>query len=62
MEDMLTLKEVASKMKLSEKTVMRHVTEGNIKASKLGKLWRFTTAEVEKYIKSRTIVTKKLTA
>lgn len=45
---MLSLKELAKELRLSENTVRRAIKAGRIKAVKLGKQFRISEAEVER--------------
>jgi len=47
---MLTPREVASELKVSEKTVMKWLRKGTLKGTKLGKLWRIKEEELQKFI------------
>ena len=46
MQQLLTTDEVATRLKLHPNTVTRYITEGKLKATKVGKGYRFTEAEV----------------
>ena len=52
--DIMTIKEVAAYLKLTEKTAYRLAAEGKIPGFKVGGSWRFKRSEIEKWIKSRT--------
>ena len=41
MEDIMTVKELASYLKMKESTVQKFAKRGNLPAIKLGKQWRF---------------------
>ena len=50
--EILTIKEVAEYLKLTEKTAYRLVAEGKIPGFKVGGAWRFKKAEIEAWIKA----------
>ena len=52
-DEILTLREVAEYLKLSDKSVYRLVQEKKILAFKAGGTWRFRQADVDKWIESR---------
>jgi excisionase family DNA binding protein len=49
-EQVLTLKELRSILKLSEKTVLRLLNGGEIKGKKVAGKWRVLRSEVFKYL------------
>lgn len=49
-DEILTLKELASYLKLAEKTVYRLAAEGKLPGFKVGGSWRFKRTEIEKWI------------
>jgi excisionase family DNA binding protein len=54
MEDnILTIREVAEFLKLTEKTVYRLVSEDKLPAFKVGGSWRFRRIGIEKWIKQQ---------
>jgi excisionase family DNA binding protein len=48
--DIMTIKEVAAYLKLTEKTAYRLAAEGKIPGFKVGGSWRFRWVEIEKWI------------
>ena len=50
--DIMTIKEVAEYLKLTEKTAYRLAAEGKIPGFKVGGSWRFKRIEIEKWIES----------
>ena len=48
--DIMTIKEVAEYLKLTEKTAYRLVAEGKIPGFKVGGSWRFKRSEMERWI------------
>ncbi len=48
--DIITIKEVAEYLKLTEKTAYRLVAEGKIPGFKVGGSWRFTRREIDAWI------------
>ena len=49
--DIMTIREVAEYLKLTEKTTYRLVSEGELPGFKVGGSWRFRRSEIEKWIK-----------
>jgi len=52
MEKLLTLKETAKILRVSERTIMRYLKSGKLKASKLGQ-WRIKESDLERFLKLR---------
>ena len=50
LETVLTPLEVAENLKLSEKTVMRLLRDGDLKGTKLGGSWRITASEYNRFV------------
>jgi excisionase family DNA binding protein len=50
MPEIMTTKEIAKYLKLHEITVLKHVSEGNIPAIRIGKVWRFNKESIDKWI------------
>lgn len=50
MSDFLTVKEVASKLRMHPGTIRRYVLEGKIKAKKIGKAWLVSQSNVENFV------------
>lgn len=50
--DIMTIKEVAAYLKLTEKTAYRLAAEGTIPGFKVGGSWRFRRGEIDKWIES----------
>ena len=49
-KDILTVTEVAEYLKLSDKTIRRMISTGQLKASKVGGSWRIKEADIEKFL------------
>ncbi len=49
-DEILTIKEVAAYLKLTEKTAYRLAAEGDIPGFKVGGSWRFKRREIENWI------------
>ncbi len=47
------MKEVASYLKLNEKTAYRLTSEGKLPAFKVGGSWRFRKSEIDRWIKEQ---------
>ena len=52
-DEILTLREVAEYLKLSEKSVYRLVQDKKIPAFKAGGTWRFRRADIDTWIEGR---------
>ncbi len=52
-DDILTIKEVADYLKLTERTLYRLVQEGKIPGFKVGSSWRFKRADIERWIEEQ---------
>ncbi len=52
MENVLTVKEVANHLKIKELTVKTYIYQGRLVAFKLGKEWRITEDDLERFIES----------
>ena len=49
-EDILTLREVADYLKVTERTLYRLVQDGKLPAFKVGNSWRFRREDLERWI------------
>ena len=58
MEKLFTLKETAKILRVSERTIMRYLKSGKLKASKLGQ-WRIKESDLEKFLKENLNVKRK---
>ena len=58
MEKLFTLKETAKILRVSERTIMRYLKSGKLKASKVGK-WRIKQSDLEKFLKESSNTGKK---
>lgn len=52
-DEILTIEEVAAYLKVGRRTVYRLAANGQIPAFKLGGVWRFRRAELERWIAAR---------
>ncbi|WLQ14255.1 helix-turn-helix domain-containing protein [Hahella aquimaris] len=52
-EPIMTVKDVASYLKLNERTVYRMATSAKIPAFKVGTSWRFKREDIEKWIEEQ---------
>lgn len=53
-DDVLTLKEVAEYLKVTDRTIYRLAAEKKIPAFKVGGSWRFRTKEINEWITMQT--------
>lgn len=49
-EDILTIREVAAYLKVTERTLYRLVQDGKLPAFKVGNSWRFRREDLERWI------------
>jgi len=52
--DVMTIREVAEYLKLTEKTAYRLAAEGKIPGFKVGGAWRFRKSEIDTWIEAKT--------
>ena len=57
MEKLFTLKETAQILRVSERTVMRYLKSGKLKASNLGQ-WRIKESDLNKFLEKHSNVKK----
>ena len=53
MQELLTVDEVAKRLKVSTKTVYRAVEAGELRASRIGRAWRISEPDVVDYVEAR---------
>lgn len=58
MDKLLTLKEVAKYLRVSERSVLRYIASGRLKATKIG-YWRISKEALEDFIKENSNYKKK---
>ncbi len=51
----LSLRQVAERLSVSERTVMRRIGDGELRASRIGRLIRIAEAEIQRYIERNEI-------
>ena len=56
---MLTIKEVAKTLRVSDTTIRRWIEEGKIKALKFGHQWRFRTSDISQWLERGDLETSK---
>ena len=49
-EKLLTIKEVAKILRVSERSVLRYIESGRLRASRIGQ-WRIKESDLEKFLK-----------
>ena len=54
MEKFYALQEVAKMLKLSERTIFRHLKSGKFKGAKVGGVWRFARGELKNILGKNT--------
>ncbi len=55
MDELFTVREVAKKLKLTDKSVRRYISQGKLKAIKLGRVLRIREADVEEFLEARRV-------
>ena len=58
--ELLTLKQVADWLQVSDRTVHRLIDDGKLDGMKVGRQWRFAASEVENYLNSIAMTTNEL--
>lgn len=48
--ELLTVKQVENRLKLSERTIFRLIKSGELHGFKVGREWRFEESDIEDYI------------
>jgi excisionase family DNA binding protein len=56
-DKLLTLKEVAKRLRVSERSIFRYIHSGKLKASKIG-YWRIKEEDLQQFIKNQSNVKK----
>lgn len=51
--ELLNIKQVKEKLRLSERTVFRLIKTGELKGFKAGREWRFEESDIDAYIKEQ---------
>lgn len=49
----LTLRQVATKLQISDRAVLELLSAGTLKGQKVGSQWRFRAEDVEEYVNSQ---------
>ena len=58
MEKLLTLTETAEYLRVSERSVLRYIKAGRLRASRIGQ-WRIKESDLEKFLKENSNTKKK---
>lgn len=53
--EILTLKQVANYLKVTDRTIYRLATDKKIPAFKVGGMWRFSRADIDGWIKKQSL-------
>ena len=59
-DDILTIEEVASYLRVSERTVYDWAQKGEIPSGKIGTVWRFKKSDIERWVNERLSATSKV--
>lgn len=54
-EEVMTLREVAQYLKITERTLYRLVQEGKVPAFRVGNAWRFRRSDLDRWIAQQTL-------
>ena len=57
MDRLLTIKEVAKYLRVSERSVNRYIESGRLRASRIGQ-WRIKESDLEKFLKENSNIRK----
>lgn len=58
LDKFLTVQETAKKLQVSERTIMRYIKSGKLRASKLGQ-WRIQESDLQSFFNSNSNLTNK---
>lgn len=58
LDKFLTIQETAKKLRVSERTIMRYIKSGKLRASKLGQ-WRIQESDLQLFFNTYSNLTKK---
>lgn len=58
MDKLLTIKEVAKYLRVSERSILRYIEAGRLKASKIGQ-WRIKESDLENFLKENSNTKRK---
>jgi excisionase family DNA binding protein len=58
MKGLLTLRQVAQKLQISETTLYKLARKGKIPAIKVGNQWRFKIEDIDKWLESQKVLEK----
>ena len=53
MEDLLTIQQVVTQLKISDETIYRYIRLGKLRAIRVGGLWRIPESELERFLYSK---------
>lgn len=59
MDKLLTIKEVAEYLRVSERSVLRYIEAGRLRASRIGQ-WRIKESDLEKFLKENSNTKRKI--
>ena len=58
MDDILTLKDLADYLKISEKTLYGYAQKGKLPGIKIGSAWRFRKADIDDWLEEQRQITQ----
>ena len=59
MDKLLTIKEVARYLRVSERSILRYIEDGRLRASRIGQ-WRIKESDLEKFLKENSNIKRKV--
>ena len=59
MDKLLTIKEVARYLRVSERSILRYIEAGRLRASRIGQ-WRIRENDLEKFLKENSNIKRKV--
>ncbi len=60
-EDILTLKEIAEYLKMSERTIYGYAQQGKLPGIKVGSAWRFRRSDIDQWLEYQRQLTEQST-
>lgn len=58
MDEVYTVEEVSSKLKIPEETIRQYLRKGILKGSRIGRYWRITEKDVEEFLEKNSNTNK----
>lgn len=58
MDEVYTVEEVSSKLKIPEETIRQYLRKGILKGSRIGRYWRITGKDIEEFLEKNSNTNK----